>query len=124
MKRIIGAAGLVILLGLTGACSKEGPVDAVDPVDQAWTDFRAASGELETTEEKLPLIEAFMREHPDTKYAGRLAGAVAYYQGDEMDDPAGAHALLVETLAKNTDNRSFSSGKFCAQRRRYGKPHR
>ena len=103
MKRILLAAGLVIALGLLGACAKETPVEAVDPVEQAWTDFRDAYGELESTEEKLPLIEAFMRVHPDTEYAGMLAGAIAYYQGDEMEDPEGAYALLGETLAKNTD---------------------
>ena len=103
MKRLFYTAGLVIALGFIGACAKETPVEAVDPVEQAWTDFRAAYGEVETSEEKVPLIEAFMREHPDTEYAGMLAGAVAYYQGDELDDPAGAHALLGETLAKNTD---------------------
>jgi len=106
MKKFFLAAGLLILLGLMGACSNEAPVDAVDPVVQAWTDFRAAYGELETTEEKLPLIQAFMREHPDSEYAGTLAGAVAYYQGDEMEDPEGAYALLGETLAKNTDPES------------------
>ena len=103
MKKVLLAAWLVFALGFLGACSNEAPVDAVDPVDQAWTDFRAAYGELETTEEKLPLIRGFMREHPDTEYAGMLAGAVAYYQGDEMADPVGAYALLGETLAKNTD---------------------
>ena len=78
-------------------------MDAVDPVEQAWTDFRAAYNEVETAEEKMPLIEAFMAEYPDTEYAGRLASAVAYYQGEEMDDPAGAYGLLADTLAKNTD---------------------
>lgn len=106
MKKILLAAGLVILLGLMGACSKDASEDAVDPVEQAWTEFRAAVGELETTEEKLPLIQAFMREHPDTDHAGMLAGAVAYYQGDEMEDPEGAYALLGETLEKNTDPES------------------
>jgi len=106
MKRILLVAGLTVALGLLGACSQEAPVDAVDPVEQAWTDFRDAYGELESTEEKLPLIAAFMREHPDTEYAGMLAGAVAYYQGDEMEDPEGAYALLGETLSKNTDSES------------------
>ena len=103
MKKILIAAGLLILLGLMISCSKGVPEDAVDPVEQAWADFRAAYGEVETTEEKVPLIQAFMAEYPDTEYAGTLAGAVAYYQGGEMDDPAGAYGLLADTLAKNTD---------------------
>ncbi len=103
MKRILIAVGLVVALGLLGACSKAPPQDAVDPVEQAWSDFRASYDAAETTAEKLPLIQAFMREHPDTEYAGRLASSVAYYQGEEMDDPEGAYGLLAETLAKNTD---------------------
>jgi tetratricopeptide (TPR) repeat protein len=35
-----------------------------------------------------------------------LAGAIAYYQGDEMEDPEGAYSLLAETLTKNTDPES------------------
>ena len=106
MKKMLLAAGLLILLGMMLSCSNEAPVDAVDPIEQAWTDFRAEYGELESTEEKLPLIQAFMREHPDTEYAGMLAGAIAYYQGDEMEDPEGAYLLLAETLTKNTDPES------------------
>jgi len=103
MKRLMFVAGLVVALGLVCACSKEAPVDAMDPVEQAWTDFRAAYNEAETTEEKVPLIQAFMAEYPNTEFAGRLASALGYYQGEEMDDPAGAYGLLADTLAKNTD---------------------
>ena len=103
MKKFLIAVGLLVALGLMAGCAKEAPEEAVDPIDQAWTDFRAEYGEAETTEAKIPLVEAFMREHPDTDYAGRLAGTVAYYQGNEMEDPEGAYALLGETLAKNTD---------------------
>lgn len=103
MKHAFLTAGLIVMLGLLGACSQGAQEDAVDPVEQAWTEFREAVGEAETAEEKMPLIEAFMREHPDTGYSGMLAGAVAYYQGEAMDDPDGAYALLSEILAKNTD---------------------
>jgi len=96
-------AGLIAGLGLIGACSKGAPEDAVDPVEQAWEEFNTAYGELETSEEKTVLMEAFMREHPESSYNGRLAGGVAYYRGEEMDDPAGAYTVLSETLAKNTD---------------------
>lgn len=103
MKQVLLTAGMIVMLGLLGACSQGPQEDAVDPVEQAWTDFREAVGEVETAEEKMPLIEAFMSQHPDTEYAGMLAGAVAYYQGHAMEDPEGAYALLSEALAKNTD---------------------
>ena len=99
MKRMLFAAGLVFLLGLSGACSQEPEVD----VDQDWADFRAAYSELESTEDKIDLIESFVRKHADTKYAGTLAGAVAYYRGEELNDPDGALALLNATLDLNTD---------------------
>ena len=106
MKKFLIAVGLMLALGLMIGCAKEESVEAVDPIEQAWPAFRAEYGELESTEEKLPLIQAFMREHPDTEYAGMLAGAIAYYQGDEMEDPEGAYSLLAETLTKNTDPES------------------
>jgi len=103
MRRIVIAAGLMVVLGFVGACAKQEAVEEVDPVEQAWAEFREAVGEVETAEEKMPLIREFISEYPDTGYAGILAGAVAYYQGHAMEDPVGAHALLEETLAKNND---------------------
>lgn len=103
MKRMLLAAGLMILLGLMGACSKEAPEDAVDPVEQAWEAMTEAYNELETAQDKAELFEGFMREFPDTSYAGRLASAVAYYRGHELEEPEVAYAFLAETLEKNTD---------------------
>ena len=103
MKKFLLAAGLLILLGMMGACSQGTPEDEAGSVEQAWDDFMVSYNETETTEGKVPIIQAFMQEYPDTEYAGRLASALAYYQGEEMDDPAGAYGLLADTLAKNTD---------------------
>jgi len=103
MKRVLLTAGLMVTLGFLVACSQGAQEEAIDPVEQAWTAFREAVGEVETAEEKMPLIEAFLQEHPDTEYSGTLAGAVAYYQGHAMEDPEGAYTLLSEILAKNTD---------------------
>lgn len=103
MRRQLIAVGLTVSLGLLGACSQGDHGKTDDDVEQAWTDMKNAIGELETAEEKMPHIEAFLREHPNTGYAGRLAGAVAYYQGEAMGDPEGAFTLLNDTLAANTD---------------------
>jgi tetratricopeptide (TPR) repeat protein len=72
-------------------------------LEQEWADLRAAYNELETTEEKVALVEGFLTKYPDTEYAGRLAGTLAYYRGEEMDDAEGALALLDATLDQNTD---------------------
>jgi hypothetical protein len=103
MKRILLAAGLVIALGLLGACAKEAPVNAVDPVEQAWENLNETYNELETAQDKTELFEGFLRQFPDTAQAGRLASSVAYFRGKELDDPAGAYKILAETLAMNTD---------------------
>ena len=100
MNRLTAVAGLVLLLGLIAGCSEQAP--EVD-VDQAWSDFRAAYNELEATPDKVELIESFLKAHPDSSYAGQLAPALAYYRGEEMDDPEGALMVLDETLEQNTD---------------------
>jgi tetratricopeptide (TPR) repeat protein len=99
MKKLLIAVVPVLVLGLFAACTQDAKVD----VDQEWADFRAAYGEVDATEDKLELIEGFIRKHPGSTYAGMLAGAVAYYRGDEMGDPDGALALLNATLDLNTD---------------------
>ena len=103
MKKFLIAVGLLVALGLMAGCAKEEPVEAVDPIEQAWETMMETYNELETAQDKTELFEGFMREYPDTSYAGRLASAVAYYRGEELDDPEGAYAILAETLAKNTD---------------------
>jgi hypothetical protein len=103
MRRTLFVIGLIGMIGLIGACSNEAPVETVKTAEQAWDAMMEAYNEAETAQEKTDLFGAFLREYPDTDYAGRLAGAVAYYQGEELGDPSGAYAILAETLAKNTD---------------------
>jgi len=103
MKKMLIAVGLAIALGFLGGCAKQTPESTADPADQAWENLMATYNDLETAQEKTELFEGFLREYPDTGYAGQLAGAVAYYRGEELDDPAGAYAILAETLAENTD---------------------
>jgi len=103
MKKFLIAVALLLGLGLMIGCSKEAPEASVDPAEQAWENLNAKYNDLETAQEKTDLFEAFLREYPDSEHAGQLAGAVAYYRGEELDDPAGAYAILAETLAKNTD---------------------
>ncbi len=103
MKKILIAVGLLVALGLLGSCAKEAPVEAVDPVEQAWETMMETYNTLETAQDKAELFEGFLQEFPNTEHAGRLASAVAYYRGEELDDPAGAYAILAETLAQNTD---------------------
>lgn len=103
MKRALFAAGLIIALGLMGACSKQAPEDVVDPVEAAWSAMLDAYNEAETAEAKVELFEGFLAQFPDTEQAGRLASAEAYYRGTELGDPEGALAVLQATRDKNTN---------------------
>jgi tetratricopeptide (TPR) repeat protein len=103
MKRTLVVTGLIIVMGLMANCAKEESAEAGDPVEQAWEAMVESYNELETAQDKTELFEDFLREHPDTAYAGRLASSVAYYRGNELGDPEGAYSILAETLAKNTD---------------------
>lgn len=103
MKRWTITVGLVLALGLAGACAKQAPEA---DIEQEWADFMSAYNELDTSDEKAALIESFLTEHPATEYAGRLAGALAYYRGEEMNDPEGALILLDEVLEQNADPES------------------
>jgi len=114
MKKFLIAVGLLLALGLLAGCAKEEPVEEVDPVEAAWSDFGDTYYALadEDIEAKAALMEAFVREHPDTEYAGRLAGGIAYYRGESLGDPAAAYALLNETYGTNTDPETrFELGK-------------
>lgn len=103
MKRTLLVTGLIVVMGLMANCAKEEPAEAGDPVKQAWEAMVETYNELETAQDKTELFEEFLREYPDTAYAGRLASSVAYYRGNELGDPEGAYAILAETLAENTD---------------------
>ncbi len=100
MRKTTLAIGLSIALGLTSGCAQQAPEA---DLEQAWADFRTEYDEVETSAEKVQLIEGFLDTHPDTGYAGRLAGALAYYRGEDMGDAEGALAVLGTTLEANTD---------------------
>ncbi len=72
-------------------------------VEDAYSEFRDAIREIETPEEKAALCEDFLTQFPESEHTGSLAGAVAYYRGEAMEDPAGAVEFLGGLLAKVED---------------------
>ena len=72
-------------------------------VEDAFGEFREAIREIESPEEKTALCESFLNQFPESEHTGSLAGAVAYYRGEAMEDPAGAVAFLDGLLAKVED---------------------
>ena len=72
-------------------------------VEDAFGEFREAIREIETPEEKTALCEEFLTQFPESEHTRSLAGAVAYYRGEAMKDPAGAVEFLDGLLAKVED---------------------
>ncbi len=72
-------------------------------VEDAYGEFKEAIREIETPEEKTALCEDFLTQFPESEHTGSLAGAVAYYRGEAMEDPAGAVEFLDGLLAKVED---------------------
>ena len=59
MKKFLIAFGLLVALGLMAGCAKEEPVEAVDPIEQAWEAMMETYNELETAQDKTELFEGF-----------------------------------------------------------------
>ncbi len=86
------AASLVAVFG----CGQQATTE--DPADAAFAELREAWNNAETAADKTALAEAYLAEYPDSDHSGTMAGIVAYYRGDQMDDPAGAWAVLSTAL--------------------------
>ncbi len=104
MTRSIALLIFVAAIGIALGCGPQKPeTDARDAAEQAWQALGKAWNEAETASEKTALAEAYLADHPDTEHSGILAGAVTYYRGREMRDPAGALAVLGDVLEQIED---------------------
>lgn len=99
MHRWITVLLVAIAAALLIGCGSEPQLS----VEDAYGEFREAMRELETPEEKTALCEGFLTQFPKSEHTGSLAGAVAYYRGEAMEDPAGAVEFLDGLLAKVED---------------------
>jgi hypothetical protein len=107
MSRGATVLGLAVLIGLAGACAKE----ATEPAENAWSEFSAAWGRLETAEDKTQLAEEYLAKFPNTKHSGLLARRIVYYRGHEMEDPRGAFDAVYPALdqIENPDQKFVAS---------------
>jgi len=80
-------------------CNSQPQMSAED----AFGEFRSAIREVEAPAAKTALCENFLTQFPESGYSADLAGAVAYYRGEAMDDPTGAVTFLDGLLAKVED---------------------
>ena len=77
--------------------------DPQPSVEDAYKEFKKSIREMETPEEKTALCEDFLGRFPESEHTGYLAGAVAYYRGQAMEDPAGAVTVLDGILTTVND---------------------
>ena len=101
MFRKTALFSLVVLVGLAGGCAKE--KQAADPAEVAYDELREAWNDAEDTQAKVALAENYLALYPDTGHSGSMAGAIAYYRGNELEDPAGAWSVIETALEKIED---------------------
>lgn len=99
MQRWFSPFSLILTAILVGACGSQPQT----PVDDAFTQFRHDIGNLEQAADKTALCEDFLERYPDSEYTADLAGAVAYYRGEAMEDPQGAVSFFDQLLPKIND---------------------
>lgn len=98
LRRVLTVTMIAAIAGLSGSCSPTGQAD--DPAEAAFEKLRASWSDAEGPEAKSALAEQYLAEYPDTEHSASLAGAVAYYRGRELEDPAGALEVLSEARSK------------------------
>jgi hypothetical protein len=90
---------LVFVAGM--GCAPTGPpkTDVETAFDQMWV----VLDEIEAPGERVPILEQFIADYPDTERAENALGDVIYYRTEEMDDLPGALAVAGATLAQTSD---------------------
>lgn len=96
MLRTTAALILAAFLMAVFGCGQQATTE--NPADAAFAELRENWNDAETPADKTALAEAYLAEFPDSDHSGTMAGIVAYYRGDQMDDAAGAWAVLSGAL--------------------------
>jgi hypothetical protein len=86
-------------LALVAGCAQEPPPSA----DDVLADLRAQFSESEDPAEKLELARSFITRFPEHEQAPMVLDAAVGVLTDDMDDAAGALALVDQTLAEVSD---------------------
>jgi hypothetical protein len=110
MTRRATILALVVVAGLTVACSRSEQASA-DSAEEAFTAFRTAWNEAESSEAKASLAADYLARFPDTEHSGSMAWRIAYYRGKDAGDAAGAWAAISAALPQITDpEQRFEAG--------------
>lgn len=102
MLRHASILALAVLVGSAVGCSRHETTGA-DPAEEAYTALKTAWDAAESGEAKAALAEDYLGRFPNTERSGTMAWRIAYYRGQELDDPAGAWAAIAAALPSIED---------------------
>jgi len=96
----VGAVVCVLVLGALG-CAHEDPQRP--SADVAFNEMWVVLDGIEAPADKVPILETYIADYPDTEESERALGDVIYYRLHEMDDLSGALATTQKTLDQTLD---------------------
>ncbi len=102
MKRFVLVFPLVwvLVIGAAGCAREEAPqISAEVAFDDMWD----VLDEIDAPGERVPILEAFISEYPDTSESVNALGDVVYYRAEKMDDLPGAIGVARRVLDQTAD---------------------
>lgn len=98
--RIFVSIFIVAIIGVSGCAPVDQPQKSADTaLDDLWD----VLDEIEAHQDRVPLLEAFIVDYPDTRESVNALGDVVYYRTEKMDDLSGAISSAKITLEQTTD---------------------
>ena len=96
----VGAVVCVLVLGTIG-CAQEGQQRPA--ADVAFKEMRVVLDGIEAPADKVPILETYIADYPDTEESERALGDVIYYRTQDLYDLPGALAITRKTLKQTRD---------------------
>jgi hypothetical protein len=91
---------VAVVIGALGCAPAQQPqLSAETALDELWVVFDA----IEPPEDRVPMLEDFIVEYPDTSQSVNALRDVVYYRSEKMGDLAGAISSTRNTLGQTTD---------------------
>lgn len=91
---------IVAFIGVTACAPVDQPQKSADTaLDDLWDVLDV----IESPQERVPLLEAFIVDYPDTQESVNALGDVVYYRTEKMDDLSGAISNVKITLEQTSD---------------------
>lgn len=98
-RKVVLAVAILVFAAFGCAVQDQPKPSAEVAFDEMWD----LLDEIDPPEERVPFLEAFMAEYPDTSESVNALGDVIYYRTQKMDDLPGAVAVTRSTLDRTVD---------------------